>query len=65
MKTIEELYQEMASAANRNHSDFEQEVIDQVLLAAESGKSKRELLGLNKKRRQAPELPLFAEKKLF
>jgi hypothetical protein len=65
MKTIEELTEEMVSAQNKNYSDWEDEVISKVILASECSQSKRDLLGLKRKHREARELPLFAEKKLF
>jgi hypothetical protein len=65
MNPISDLAQAMQLAVENNHAQWEEEIIDRVILAAESSQSKRELLGLNRKHRKAAELPLFMEKKLF
>jgi hypothetical protein len=65
MNPIQEVYNAALKALEADHLAYEQEIISRVILAAESPRrSKRELLGMEKKHKKA-ELPLFAEKKLF
>lgn len=60
MKTIEELNREMVHAAQINKRARTEEVTNLVLRAPDSGVSKRQLLGLNSKRRKGS-TPLFED----
>ena len=62
---ISELAQAMQLAVDQNRAQWEDEIIGRVILAAESSRSKRDLLGLNKRKRTAAQLPLFTDKTLF
>jgi len=64
--TIEDVAEEVREIEERRRQAVKNEVVNRVLRAPENThQSKREMLGLDKKRRHQKAAPLFEEKGLF